>query len=112
MFYKVQGSFIESYPNMILKEKTPQKGLSFNFGTLFPAPDGRILDDRRAGGYMQYSQRQGGQHRQDQHQKMDDRHAPEYGNGQAGSRSQLCHALCFYQANFPKGHNPTEENAF
>lgn len=35
MFYKVQGSFIESYPNMILKEKTPQKGLSFNFGPYF-----------------------------------------------------------------------------
>lgn len=35
MFYKVQGSFIESYSNMILKEKTPQKGLSFNFGPYF-----------------------------------------------------------------------------
>lgn len=35
MFYKVQGSFIESYANMILKEKTPQKGLSFNFGPYF-----------------------------------------------------------------------------
>ena len=35
MFYKVQGSFIESYPNMIQKEKTPQKGLSFNFGPYF-----------------------------------------------------------------------------
>lgn len=35
MFYKVQGSFIESYPNMILKEKTPQKGHSFNFGPYF-----------------------------------------------------------------------------
>lgn len=35
MFYKVQGSFIESYPNMIQKEKTPQKGHSFNFGPYF-----------------------------------------------------------------------------
>ena len=30
-----QAKIVESYPNMILKEKTPQKGLSFNFGPYF-----------------------------------------------------------------------------
>ena len=38
MFYKVQGSFIESYEDMILKEKTPQEGHSFNFGPYFIHP--------------------------------------------------------------------------
>ena len=38
MFYKVQGSFIESYDKMLEKEKTPQKGISFNFGPYFLHP--------------------------------------------------------------------------
>lgn len=38
MFYKVQGSFIESYDQMLEKEKTPQKGISFNFGPYFLHP--------------------------------------------------------------------------
>ena len=38
MFYKVQGSFIESYGDMLLKEKTPQEGHSFNFGPYFIHP--------------------------------------------------------------------------
>ena len=38
MFYKVQGSFIESYEKMLEKEKTPQKGISFNFGPYFLQP--------------------------------------------------------------------------
>ncbi len=38
MFYKVQGSFIESYDEMLRKEKTPQKGISFNFGPYFLHP--------------------------------------------------------------------------
>lgn len=38
MFYKVQGSFIESYEDMLLKEKTPRKGMSFNFGPYFIHP--------------------------------------------------------------------------
>ncbi len=35
MFYKVQGSFIESYEKMLQKEKTPKEGISFNFGPYF-----------------------------------------------------------------------------
>lgn len=38
MFYKVQGSFIESYEDMLRKEKTPQEGHSFNFGPYFIHP--------------------------------------------------------------------------
>ena len=35
MFYKVQSSFIESYDRMVEKEKTPDTGLSFDFGPYF-----------------------------------------------------------------------------
>lgn len=38
MFYKVQGSFIESYEDMLRKEKAPQEGHSFNFGPYFIHP--------------------------------------------------------------------------
>lgn len=38
MFYKVQGSFIERYDQMLLKEKTPQDGMSFSFGPYFLQP--------------------------------------------------------------------------
>lgn len=38
MFYKVQGCFIESYDQMLAKEKTPQENISFNFGPYFLYP--------------------------------------------------------------------------
>lgn len=39
MFYKVQGSFIEQYDQMLLKEKMPQDGMSFSFGPYFLQPE-------------------------------------------------------------------------
>lgn len=38
MFYKVQGSFVERYDEMLRKEKTPKKGHSFNYGPYFIHP--------------------------------------------------------------------------
>lgn len=38
MFYKVQGSFIESYDKMLWKEKNPKRGMTFNFGPYFLHP--------------------------------------------------------------------------